>query len=252
MTDYYLRPHEPTVKKFYEDRYVTKTGAWIDDHGVDDKGRQYIILSETVFYPNGGGQKGDRGVIKLTPEISKAIGLPEEIPIIDTRKDKDFIRHHIGVEIPTEIMEKHIIGVQKFEIEIQWSFRYLQMRHHTIAHLLHIFIEKELGKEIEYPSYSELMEDFGVNRYPIENMLTQDQFQHAVSQLNNWMAEDHHIDIYQNEDPSKPDWFRWWECNKWKIPCGGVHPNNTNEVGQFTAKLKCKQGNTSMTFQITE
>lgn len=251
MKDFYPRANLSTNKDFYGTPYKQTATAWVDDYGLDNKGRPFLVLSNTIFYPHGGGQKGDRGVLRIPPNISANTNLPLEIPIIDTRKEGDFVRHIVDVELPTEAMETHIVGAQEFEIEINWAFRYKQMRLHSIAHLLHCFTERVLcKKKLEFPSYSELQEDYGVNRYPTENIITAEQLVEVVAQQNAWMAENHPILIYANDDPELPDWYRWWECDKWKIPCGGVHPSNTNEIGDFSAELISKKGNTTIKFSV--
>ncbi|WP_295437783.1 hypothetical protein [uncultured Thiodictyon sp.] len=250
MKDLAMRPNEPTVKEFYQDRYQRTSSVWVDDYGQSSNNTPYLIFSNTSFYPHGGGQKGDRGILHIPLEISQASGLPTELVILDTHKVDDFIHHFVEPGVDLQLIEEHLVGAQKFDAALNWEFRYTQMRLHTIAHLLHCFIEKSLGKELAFPSYSELKEAQGINRYPLPNLVNEDQFQDAVASLNTWMAGDHPIKIYANDDPEFPNWYRWWECDSWRIPCGGVHPANTNEVGNFKATLSSKKGNTTMTFEL--
>jgi misacylated tRNA(Ala) deacylase len=83
-----------------------------------------IRLDRTVFYPMGGGQPGDTGMLRL------ASG--ESIPIADTRKGEgvDEVLHvpAPGVRLPdpgTEVIA-----------EIDWQRRHRLMRMHTCLHLL--------------------------------------------------------------------------------------------------------------------
>lgn len=83
-----------------------------------------IRLDRTVFYPMGGGQPGDTGMLRL------ASG--ESMPIADTRKGEgtDEVLHipAPGVRLPdpgTEVIA-----------EIDWQRRHRLMRMHTCLHLL--------------------------------------------------------------------------------------------------------------------
>lgn len=249
MADYSVTREEPTKKDYQADAYQKECVVWVDEYGRDEKGL-YLIFSNTVFYPNGGGQKGDRGILILSEEISTQTGLPHEIPVIDTRKEGDSIHHYIGLDIEDEVLDEYIVGYEKFKVCIDWEYRYKQMKLHSTAHLLHCFIEKIVGAKIEYPSYSELFEDKGVNRYPVENVLTKENLEEVLRIQNEWTAYGHDIKTYKSDNPGDPDWFRWWECEEFKIPCGGIHPKNTKEIGQVGAKLKLKKDSTSITFNI--
>lgn len=109
-----------TVEKIFEkDGYARKCNAVVVS--VDTDG---IRLDRTVFYPLGGGQPGDQGVLRLAGGC--------EIEIIDTRKGDgpDEIVHipAAGVDLPA-------VG-DKIEAEIDWERRHRLMRIHTCLHLL--------------------------------------------------------------------------------------------------------------------
>lgn len=251
MIDYYMRANEPTKKDFYNDRYATTCETWVDDFGTDHKGRQFLILSNTVFYAHGGGQKGDRGTLTLGDAFAH-IGIPATVRIIDTRKDNDFVRHILETSLSEDVLNERIVGHQKFKIEIDWNYRYTQMRLHAVAHLTHCFLERVVGKPIEYPTYSELSDGFGVNRYPSANVATREQLEQSIAELNVWTGEAHSIRLYANEDPDFPAWYRWWECADWKIPCGGLHPATTAEIGRVTCDFVIKGSHTTATFRIAD
>jgi len=104
---------------FRDDAYLRRCDARV--LAVDGRG---IRLDRTVFYPVGGGQPGDTGVLRL------ASG--QEIAIIDTMKDDgpDAVVHlpAPGSALPgsgTEVVA-----------EIDWERRYRLMRMHSCLHLL--------------------------------------------------------------------------------------------------------------------
>ena len=106
---------------------------------------QGIALDRTVFYPLGGGQAGDSGVLVLQsgPHAGR------EIAIVDTRKGKDAqghftsdICHLARVEagqLPAPGEPVEIPGLKvgdRVKARIDWSRRHKLMRFHTTTHLL--------------------------------------------------------------------------------------------------------------------
>lgn len=85
-------------------------------------GNQYeVILDETIFYPQGGGQPADRGKIK---------GKKGELEVTHVRMKGDEVIH-----------EGKLTGVLKkgdqVELTIDWQLRYNHMRLHSAGHVLH-------------------------------------------------------------------------------------------------------------------
>jgi misacylated tRNA(Ala) deacylase len=104
---------------FRDDGYLRSCTARVTE--IDPRG---IRLDRTVFYPMGGGQPGDSGVLRL------ASG--QEVAIIDTIKGElpDEVIHipAPGSALPESWME--------LVAEIDWGRRYRLMRMHTCLHLL--------------------------------------------------------------------------------------------------------------------
>src|SRR5579863_8107118 len=107
-----------TALLFREDAYLRRCEARIV--AVDEAG---IHLDRTVFYPQGGGQLGDIGVLRLEDGT--------EISIIDTRKGEgeDDVLHlsAVGAILPS-------VGAAVVA-EIDWDRRYRLMRMHSCLHL---------------------------------------------------------------------------------------------------------------------
>ena len=109
-----------TVEKIFErDAYARQCDAVVVS--ADGAG---IRLDRTVFYAMGGGQPGDRGVLRLADGA--------EIEIIDTRKGDgpDDIVH-----IPAEDAALPAVGVT-LVAELDWERRHRLMRMHSCLHLL--------------------------------------------------------------------------------------------------------------------
>ncbi|MEM0006116.1 MAG: alanine--tRNA ligase-related protein, partial [Ignisphaera sp.] len=105
-----------TRRIFHEDSYQRVFKAKV--LGVLDK--RYVVLDSTAFYPEGGGQIGDKGVL---------IAGSKSYRVVETRKIDGVVVHIVddGDGI-SENME--VIG------EIDWGTRYRRMRHHTATHIL--------------------------------------------------------------------------------------------------------------------
>lgn len=104
---------------FRDDAYARTCTATVVS--ADETG---IRLDRTVFYPTGGGQPGDTGILR-------AGGV--DIPIIDTVKGDggpDDVRHVPAAGIPLPAPGTVV------EADIDWDRRYRHMRMHTALHLL--------------------------------------------------------------------------------------------------------------------
>jgi len=119
----------PTRLLYYEDAYLREFDARVlKTLKIDD--RYGLVLDRTAFYPMGGGQPADTGVIK---------GKEGEIRVADVQMIKGSVVHFAG-EIKGEIREGE--GVRG---TIDWNRRYALMRNHTAAHLMGEAVRKAAG-----------------------------------------------------------------------------------------------------------
>ena len=109
----------PTELLFRDDAYRTTASARV--MAVHERG---IELDATIFYPQGGGQAGDTGVLR------RANG--DRIEIADTRKGDapDGIVH-----VPAAAMPRLDVG-EPLTLEIDWARRHKLMRLHTALHVM--------------------------------------------------------------------------------------------------------------------
>jgi misacylated tRNA(Ala) deacylase len=117
-----------TEELFRQDAYLRETPATVT--AITDQG---IVLDRTVFYPLGGGQAGDSGVLLLADGSS--------IAIADTRKCKDGDgKPAAGIaHVPQPGQEALLAGLQPgaaVVARIDWERRHRHMRFHTATHLL--------------------------------------------------------------------------------------------------------------------
>ncbi|HEX4768945.1 MAG TPA: alanyl-tRNA editing protein [Lichenihabitans sp.] len=86
-----------------------------------------VVLDRTVFYPQGGGQPGDAGLL---------IGASSEIPVVNVlyAKDRSTVLHIFGEGAPRPE------AGQTVRARIDWPVRLRRMRIHTALHLLSVVL----------------------------------------------------------------------------------------------------------------
>ena len=110
-----------TQALFRDDAYRTETEAIV--LMSEQRG---IALDRTVFYPQGGGQSGDRGMLLLDDGAA--------IPIVNTVYDSD---RATVLHVPAEGAALPRPGARVIA-RIDWELRYKRMRAHTALHLLSV------------------------------------------------------------------------------------------------------------------
>ncbi len=91
-----------------------------------------LVLDQTPFYPEGGGQVGDRGFL---------ISANETIEIIDTKKENNLILH-FAKELP-----ENLTG--SFTAQVNEETRKQSASNHSATHLLHQALRTILGTHVE-------------------------------------------------------------------------------------------------------
>jgi Ser-tRNA(Ala) deacylase AlaX len=82
-------------------------------HAGEEKQRPYIILEDTIFYPEGGGQPCDLGTVN-------------GVAVLDVQKREGGIRHYLAAPVQ--------VGMAALTLD--WSRRFDHMQQHTGQHLL--------------------------------------------------------------------------------------------------------------------
>lgn len=91
-----------------------------------------IVLDQTPFYAESGGQVGDRGTLE---------GGDEKIFIGDTQKENDLIVH-ITDKLPADLSVN-------FLARVDTEKRRMTMNHHSATHLMHAALKQVLGGHVE-------------------------------------------------------------------------------------------------------
>jgi alanyl-tRNA synthetase len=190
-----------TVKLYDDDPYLTKFRAKV----LGIEGNE-VELDKTAFYPEGGGQAGDTGLIGGAR-------------VVDTQTKDGRIFHMLeaapGFSAGGEV-----------ECEIDWDRRYRIMRLHSAAHIMEHFLWKRLGHIDRLGSYVDDKKDRA--DYAYDGRLPAEELKKVEEETNLFLAEGHEILILQ--DPARPG-IRIWKCGPIEMPCGGTHVRNTDEIG---------------------
>jgi len=103
---------------FSGDAYMTRCTSRVLESGPEG-----LVLDRTVFYPLGGGQPGDRGVLEWDDQSAQ---------VIDTRRRRDD-----GAIVHRQADDGWLPPVgTEVTARIDWDLRYRHMRMHTCLHLL--------------------------------------------------------------------------------------------------------------------
>ena len=111
-------------------------GLYVDDRPVpvlEPEDRGAVVLDGTPFYPEGGGQVGDRGVLRSAGRCFE---------VADTRASGNAIVHY-GVATEGEIR----LGA-RVEAVVDGAARRHTARNHSATHLLHAALRQVLGNHV--------------------------------------------------------------------------------------------------------
>jgi misacylated tRNA(Ala) deacylase len=209
---------------FRDDGYVRSCPATVI--AVDERG---IRLDRTVFYPTGGGQPGDSGILRLTNG--------ETVAIVDTLKG-DGPDEIIHVPAPGAMTPEAGAGVTA---EIDWDRRHRLMRMHTCLHLLCAVVpgavtggsvgdgRGRLDFDVPGASLDKDAIAAGLNRLIADG--------HAVAPR--WIDDaelEAHPELVRTmsvKPPTGAGKVRLLEIAGVDLqPCGGTHVRNTAEIGR--------------------
>jgi len=210
------------------------------DATVVAAGPEGVVLDRTVFYPAGGGQPGDSGVLVGADGAA--------IPVAEAVKGEgpDDVLHRLpeGAAAPA-------LGI-KVTARIDWDRRHKHMRMHTAMHLLCAMIHHGVTGGQVGAEKSRLDFDSGDHVYDKEEL---------TEKLNGLVAADYPVEprwIDESELDENPDLVRTLSVQPPRgagrirlmavgdgvidlQPCGGTHVARTGEIGKVrVAKIENK------------
>jgi alanyl-tRNA synthetase len=188
-----------------------------------------IVLDNTPFYPEGGGQVGDKGTL---------VSANETIEIIDTKKENNLILH-FAKQLPENI-EAGFVAKVNTDLRISTS------KNHSATHLMHLALRTILGTHVEQkgslvnPNY--LRFDFShFSKVSDEELRQVEASVNAQIEAQLQLVEHRNIPIKEALDKGAMALFgekygdnvRMIEFGNSKELCGGIHVKNTAEIWHF-------------------
>jgi Ser-tRNA(Ala) deacylase AlaX len=219
---------EETKLLYLDDAYLKEFDARVIDV-VEHEDLIYIVLDQTLFYPRGGGQPSDTGVLECSGIVYN---------VLEVIKREGRILHRLdaaGLRIGDEVQGK-----------IDWDRRYTLMRMHTSSHLIDAVLYRD-GKIMVTGN------ELGIDKSRIDfNMpeFSMDKVQEYVAEANKIILKDLPIKNYylSREEAFKipgivklagalpPDipTLRITEITGLDIQAdGGTHVNSLKEIGKI-------------------
>ncbi|MCM3358599.1 MULTISPECIES: alanyl-tRNA editing protein [unclassified Psychrobacillus] len=204
-----------TNKLYYEDPYLTTFTA-----SIIKKEPEYVIISETAFYPTGGGQPCD-------------IGSLNDISVVNVEIIDGEIRHFLAEPLDSQSIE--VKG------SINWRRRFDHMQQHAGQHILsaafaELFqmqtVSFHLGKEtatIDLDT-TEVTEE---QLKKVEELANQIILENRAIETK-WVTEDELTQYKLRKSTSIKEDIRLVIIPDFDYnACGGTHPSSTGQVGSI-------------------
>ena len=197
----------------------------------DENTNFHLVFDKTPFYPESGGQVGDKGVI---------YDGNEKIRVLDTFKENDLVIH-LAEKLPSSLDDK-------IKIEIDKNRREFISKNHSATHLLHSALRDTLGNHISQKGslVNEKILRFDFSHF---SKIDVDSLEKICDIVNDKIFENIKVKIENNvniEDAKKKgatalfgekygDKVRVVSIDdKFSLElCGGTHVGSTSEIGQF-------------------
>ena len=215
-----------TIPLYYKDQYAREFRGKV----LLAKGK-YIILDKTVFYPTGGGQHSDTGVLIIDGR---------RYDVINVFKLGNIIIHEVKQNVDANIQGKEAYG------KIDWERRIGMMRHHTATHIINAAARIVLGPHIWQVGADKTPERarLDISHY---KPLTMEEIRKIEELANRIVLENRPIIIEElsRTEAEKKYSYRIYQggavpSGKLRIvyiydwdaeACGGTHLKSTGEVG---------------------
>ena len=193
-----------------------------------------IVLDNTPFYPEGGGQVGDKGTL----ESQKSEVGSQKLEIIDTKKENNLIIHY-SKHLPEDLN-------QTFIAKVNTDLRTSTSKNHSATHLMHLALRTILGTHVEQkgslvnPNY--LRFDFShFSKVSDEELRQVEVSVNTQIEAQLQLVEHRNIPIKEALEKGAMALFgekygdsvRMIEFGDSKELCGGIHVKNSAEIWHF-------------------
>ncbi|WP_312902429.1 alanine--tRNA ligase [Chryseobacterium taichungense] len=211
--------------KFESETYITRYRK------VENKDGEFyqVVLSESPFYPEGGGQVGDKGILE---------NAVESFEVLETKKENGLIISLIN-------------GLPKdagaiFYAKVNIAERRNSQANHSVTHLLHEALREVLGTHVEQKG-SFVGPDYLRFDFSHFNKMTEEELTLVENKVNAKIKESIALQEFRNIPIQEAldrgamalfgekygDSVRMIQFGTSMELCGGTHVKNTSEIGHF-------------------
>lgn len=222
-----------TIKEYYNDEFLTTCNG-----KVIGKTEEGIILDRTVAFPEGGGQDGDTGKL-----VNLKTG--EELDLIYTTKEggrrvvsSDFSGIHVDTDVIHHLLSEDLGKINigdEFKVKINVKRRALLTMYHSGIHIVLMAVNK-LRPNIKDLIYGcKITETYARLDFKVLERFSKEELEKITEITEQLIADEKEIKTYPSKEEKEA---LYWECEDYKIPCGGTHFKNTKYLGKPIIKRK--------------
>ncbi|MCU7613230.1 alanine--tRNA ligase [Chryseobacterium sp. GMJ5] len=198
---------------------------------VENKDGEFyqVVLSNSPFYPEGGGQIGDKGILE---------NAVERFEVLETKKENGLIISLIN-GLPKD-------AGAVFYAKVNASERKNSQANHSVTHLLHEALRDVLGTHVEQKG-SYVGPDYLRFDFSHFNKMTEEELALVEEKVNAKIKESIALQEFRNIPIKEAiekgamalfgekygDTVRMIQFGSSKELCGGTHVKNTSEIGHF-------------------
>jgi alanyl-tRNA synthetase len=228
-TDDWMQVHPDCNTTFIGYDQLSAPVQIIKHRKVSQKGKVFyqLVLDQTPFYAEGGGQIGDSGTLSSSNE---------QVRIFDTKKENNLIVH-LCSELPKDLSAT-------FTAQVDAAKQAATAKNHSATHLLHHALRSILGTHVEQKgslvTEKGLRFDFSHFSKVTDEELAQIEAQiNAAIQANIALEENRALDIEAAKAKGAMALFGEKYGDKVRVIefgasvelCGGIHVPNTGQIG---------------------
>lgn len=213
-----------TKKLYYEDCYRTRFSGIVTGTGCDDAGN-YVLLDQTLFFPEGGGQPADQGSLNGHT-------------VWDVQELEGEIRHYIKDYSGEDKAARPLSTGDPVDAIIDWDRRFDLMQQHSGEHIVSGFIHTRLGYDNVGFHMGEKFITIDLN-----GLIDTDQLREIEAEVNRYIWQDKPVEAFYASDEeihtldyrSKLDLEE--EVRLVRFPgadlcaCCGLHVKTTGQIG---------------------
>ncbi|MBS1550099.1 MAG: alanine--tRNA ligase [Bacteroidetes bacterium] len=188
-----------------------------------------IVLNETPFYPEGGGQVGDKGSLVTSDKT---------IEVLETKKENGLVISLIQ-DLPNDV-------AATFVAKVNLSERKNTQANHSVTHLLHEALRTVLGTHVEQKG-SFVGPDYLRFDFSHFSKMTDEELALVEKMVNDKVKENISLQEFRNIPIAEAmekgamalfgekygDQVRMIQFGSSRELCGGTHVKSTGEIGYF-------------------